>query len=320
MKPLVSVIVPVYKVEKYLERCLDSLRRQSMTEIEILLVDDASPDRCGEICDTFATKDNRFRVIHHSKNMGLSVARNTGIGQATCEYLMFVDSDDYVHEDFCKAAYECVVQYQADLVMFRRQHCDTDGHLFDEDRQPACMATEGYKTHQEALDLLHSGVGNVVWNKLYRKELFRTISYPSGYFYEDRGTTYKLILQASCIYFLDRVLYFWCYREGGITTLRTKKALQDKYKMGIQHYRDLEVWGYYSEEKVEMLILSLSLDYCICQKPDVMDSTYVACAKKLRSSVSLKDFTWKQKVLIILFRHCQPLFDMVCMLFGKKVS
>ena len=111
MKSLVSVIVPVYKVEEYLPRCLDSLCRQSLKNIEIILIDDASPDRCGKICDTYAAKDARFKVIHLKTNQGLSVARNIGIEHAISDYLMFVDSDDWVHEDFCKAPYECALQY-----------------------------------------------------------------------------------------------------------------------------------------------------------------------------------------------------------------
>ena len=106
MHPLVSVIVPVYKVEKYLVRCLDSLRGQSLHDIEIILIDDASPDSCGKICEEYAAKDVRFKVIYHAENRGLSEARNTGIKHAIAEFLMFVDSDDWVQEDFCKEAYE----------------------------------------------------------------------------------------------------------------------------------------------------------------------------------------------------------------------
>ncbi len=120
MKPLVSVIVPVYKVEDCLIRCLDSLCRQTLRDIEIILVDDASPDRCGAICDEYAAKDARFKVVHHVVNMGLSAARNLGIKEASAAYLMFVDSDDYVHEDFCRLPYKCAVQQHADLVLFNR--------------------------------------------------------------------------------------------------------------------------------------------------------------------------------------------------------
>lgn len=119
MKPLVSVIVPIYKVEDYLIRCLDSLCRQSLCEIEILLINDASPDRCGEICEKYAAQDARFKVFHHQENKGLSAARNTGIINALADYLMFVDSDDYVHKDFCKLPYDTAV-LQNYLALFVR--------------------------------------------------------------------------------------------------------------------------------------------------------------------------------------------------------
>ena len=114
----VSVIVPLYNVEKYLARCLDSLCRQSLREIEIILVDDGSTDSSGEICEAYAAKDARFKVIHHTENKGVSVVRNTGVAHASGDYLMFVDSDDYVHEDYCRLPYEYAVKYHADLVMF----------------------------------------------------------------------------------------------------------------------------------------------------------------------------------------------------------
>ena len=117
-KPLVSIIVPVYKVEDVLARCLDSLCRQSLRDIEIILVNDASPDRCGEICEQYAAQDERIRVFRHPENRGLSAARNTGIALSSANYLMFADSDDWVHEDFCKLPYECAVKHQADMVIF----------------------------------------------------------------------------------------------------------------------------------------------------------------------------------------------------------
>ncbi|MBQ7417168.1 MAG: glycosyltransferase family 2 protein, partial [Acidaminococcaceae bacterium] len=199
MRPLVSVIMPVYKVEDVLTRCLDSLGRQSLQNIEILLIDDGSPDRCGAICNAYVEKDSRFRVFHHPKNRGLSVARNTGIENATADYLMFVDSDDYVHKDFCKLPYECAVQNDVDLVMFGYQRINKNG---------SCKLTQkmnsesGIKTRMDALDLLFNAVGIVAWNKLYRKKLFDTVSYPEGYLFEDVGTTHKTVLLANSIYYL----------------------------------------------------------------------------------------------------------------------
>jgi glycosyltransferase involved in cell wall biosynthesis len=292
-------------------------------EIEILMIDDASTDRCGEICNSWAAKDKRFRVIHQGQNMGLSEARNTGIRHAVSDYLMFVDSDDFVHEDFCKAAYECAVSYQAELVIFNRQHCDSAGRMAYKSECQTDMATEGYKTQREALDLIlkHRGVGTVVWNKLYRKELFHTICYPPGFYYEDLGTTYKLVLKANHIYYLNRVLYFWCYRPGSITTLQTKKTLRDRHIMLLQRFRDLVAFGYYPEEKTECMLLNIYLGYCICQKPDTSDLNYVSCANYLRESdVVPKDFTWKLKTLLFLFRHYPTLFEVICRLYGKKVD
>lgn len=173
-QPLVSVIVPVYKVEDVLVRCLDSLCRQSLRDIEIILVDDASPDRCGEICDKYAAEDARFKAIHHPENRGLSVARNTGIIHASADYLMFVDSDDWVHEDFCKMPYECAVQQQADLVLFCYRYIDKNGSMRKVNKAEGRDA--GTLTRMEAIELLVHVVGNAAWNKLYSRKLFHTIS------------------------------------------------------------------------------------------------------------------------------------------------
>ncbi len=167
MKPLVSVIVPVYKVEDCLVRCLDSLCRQSLRDIEIIIIDDASPDRCGEICEEYAARDARIKVIHHSENRGLSAARNTGIKEAAADYLMFVDSDDYVHEDFCKLPFGCAVHYQADLVLFRFKNTAQKkligGQFY---KNIIASAASGYRTQIEALDLLHREIEQYAWNKL----------------------------------------------------------------------------------------------------------------------------------------------------------
>lgn len=321
MQPLVSIIVPVYKVEPYLTRCLDSLCRQSLSDIEILLIDDASPDRCGEICDAYAAKDPRFRVIHNENNRGLSVARNIGIEHATADYLMFVDSDDCVHEDFCKDSYECAMHYQADLVMFRHQNI-TRPKQVKKSNTPANKLnhslTISYKTQSEAIDLLQNVVGQFAWNKLYHKELFHDITYPPGYLYEDVGTTYKTILQASNIYFLDKTLYYHCYRPDSIITLRTEKNLHDGTKMVLQQYHDLMAWGY-PPDKLEDFLKGHALGYCINKKPDASDKYYMFCENTLLDSNNIPaNFTWKRKVLYVLFNHCRPLFEIICDLYDKK--
>ncbi len=159
MQPLVSIIVPVYKVENYLACCLDSICKQSLQEIEIILVDDGSPDRCGEICEEYAKKDTRFKVYHHLENRGLSAARNTGIKEAVADYLMFVDSDDFVNKDFCRLPYECAVKNNADLVMFLCQRVNEkkvfiNSKITKSDSEISGLLKSGYKTKEEALDLM----------------------------------------------------------------------------------------------------------------------------------------------------------------------
>ena len=323
MKPCVSVIVPVYKVEDVLLRCLEGLCRQSLTDIEIILVDDASPDRCGEICEQYAAKDSRFKVAHHKENRGLSAARNTGIGIASADYLMFVDSDDFVHPDFCKDAYACALRQQADLVIFRYENVEKTECFQMEVTESEVTSASGYKTQTEALDLLldgRTGVGQTAWNKLYRKELFRTISYPDGYLYEDVGTTYKAVLLSSGIYYLDKVLYYKCAHAGSITTLRMKKALQDWFAMFMQQYRDLAAWGY-PKEKLELLLFNIAMGYCIKKKRDMSDSNYAYCEKALNTTVKIPEgftVTWKRKALLVLFKYCPPLFELICALWGRK--
>ena len=315
-RPVVSVIVPVYKVEDVLARCLDSLRRQTLREIEIILVDDASPDRCGEVCEQYAAKDARFKVIHHPENRGLSVARNTGIVHASADYLMFVDSDDWVHEDFCKLPYECAVQQQADLVFFCYQTIDKNGTL-----RPAKKVggrSVDKLTRVEAIELMLYKMGAAAWKIIYKSELFKTVSYPEGYFCEDVGATYKTVLLADTIYYLDSVLYYHCYHEGSISTLKTEKALRDWIEMSMQQYRDLAAWGY-PEDKLELLLNTISLTYCIRKKPEADDANYVFCRKALQSAKQIpKDFTWKRKVLFVLLKYCPPLFDLACDMWGKR--
>ena len=318
MQALVSVIVPVYQVEDYLVRCIESLCKQSLYDIEILLIDDASSDKCGEICDAYAKKDARFKVIHNQTNQGLSVARNIGIANSHSDYLMFVDSDDGVHKDFCKDAYECAVRYQADLVMFRFQHVKESGSIDRGDGITKSFMPSGLKTQLEAMELLHRGVEQYAWNKLYRKELFHDISYPPGYLYEDLGTTYKLLWKASRIYYLDRVLYYYYDRESSITSSKTEKALNDRFGLFMQQYHDLEAWGY-PADKLNAFLKNIAIDFCIKIKPDPSDERYVFCESVLLKSGSVPDnFVWERKVLFYLFKYCRPLFEVFCTLFNKK--
>ena len=218
MEPLISVIVPVYKVEKYLGRCVESVLAQTYQNIEILLVDDGSPDNCPQMCDDYALKYDKIRVIHQ-ENKGLSGARNTGIDQAKGEYLAFVDSDDKWSPYFLDSLYKALKENDADISQCRWEymHGDDIKEAYDPEAKCDCF------TGREMLSNLYIQTGAyfvVAWNKLYKKELFENIRYPEGRIHEDEATTYKLFDLAKKCVFVDNALYGYFVGSGGTSITR----------------------------------------------------------------------------------------------------
>lgn len=173
---LISVIIPIYNVEKYLKKCIDSIINQTYKNLEIILVDDGSPDNCGKICDEYAKKDQRIRVIH-KKNGGLSDARNAGIDIAKGKYIAFVDSDDYVEKEYIEIMYKelkknnvKIVQCGINKISDNEEIIDNYGYLKDELINSQRIMEEKYTKYP---------ISNVVaWNKLYDIDLFKNIRYP----------------------------------------------------------------------------------------------------------------------------------------------
>lgn len=237
-RPRVSVIIPVYNVEPWLRRCLDSVTSQTLEDIEIILIDDGSTDGSGQICGEYAARDPRIR-IHRQENRGLSAARNAGIGLARADYLMFVDSDDWVEPDFCRIPYAAAAEHQADLVMFR--------HRFLRGRRRTKRLPplpEGFRTQEEAMALLISGIGMAAWNKLYHRSLFRTLRYPEGHVYEDLVLSPLLVREAGRIWCSSAILYNRTYRKGSITAVSSERYTRDLYDAVETTVRNLRSWGY----------------------------------------------------------------------------
>ena len=198
---LISVIVPIYNKELYLEECLESIINQTLKSIEIILVDDGSPDNCPQLCDAYAEKHDQIRVIHQ-ENKGLSGARNTGIDHAKGEYIAFVDSDDLWSIHFLESLYRALKEHDADISQCRWEymHGDELKEAYDPDAKCTCF------TGREMLANLFIQTGAyyvVAWNKLYKKELFENIRYPEGRIHEDEATTHKLLYCASKVVELD---------------------------------------------------------------------------------------------------------------------
>ena len=210
---LISVIIPVYRVEEYLRRCVDSVLAQSYSHMEVILVDDGSPDGCPAICDAYGEADSRVKVIHQ-KNAGLSGARNTGIEAAEGSYLAFVDSDDYLAPEFLERLHRACVETDSDLSMCRWEY--VKGEAVPE---RGSGRTETY-TGREMLANLYVPDGAyfvVAWNKLYRRELFEKIRYPLGRIHEDEATTYRIFDQVKRAAFVDSSLYGYFVTPVSIT-------------------------------------------------------------------------------------------------------
>ncbi len=215
METAISVIVPVYRVEKYLPACIDSILNQTFTDFELILVDDGSPDRCPEICDEAAERDARVRVIHQA-NAGLSAARNAGIEVAHGTWLSFVDSDDYIAPQFYEKLYQTAQRTDADCVMCSVQNVDESGKPID---SALMRVADEVKTGQEVLRKI--GRDDVTpyltaWNKLYRRKLFNTLRYPAGRQNEDVFVFAELFCQVQRAACVAEPLYFYRKRIDSI--------------------------------------------------------------------------------------------------------
>lgn len=212
-RPLVSVIVPIYKVEEYLEKCVNSIRNQTLRELEIILVDDGSPDRCGRICDEFAEKDERIVVIH-KENGGLSDARNEGIKAATADLVAFIDSDDYIDPDMMEFLFRNLQKEGADLSVCGLYHHFGDTLQISQDTLDGLYVADT----KEAIRLELTEVPVTAVNKIYKKALFQQVCFPKGKLYEDAHTMIPLILQSKKVVYDLQPKYHYVHREDSITT------------------------------------------------------------------------------------------------------
>lgn len=220
----ISIIVPVYQVEPYLDRCIRSILCQTFEDFDLILVDDGSPDRCGAICDVYVTADQRVHVIHQ-ENGGLSAARNAGIdwsfGASDSEFLTFIDSDDYVKPTMLETLYHALTESNADVSVCGEYHFSESPEKVFRENFAGCVM----HSSAEACRLIYTGeAGHAsfvsAWGKLYRKELFSQVRYPLGKIHEDQFTTYRVMHAARSVAEVGACLYGYFFNETGITHSR----------------------------------------------------------------------------------------------------
>lgn len=214
MKPLISLIIPVYNVEKYLSKCLETVLGQTYRNLEIILVDDGSEDQSGKLCDEYAGQDARIQVIH-KKNGGLSSARNAGLESATGEYIVFVDSDDFLDENYVSYLYEVLIKTGADMSI-----CQMTEFCNGKSEEKICNGEEQIEilTPEAALKrfLLQKNLFASAWCKMYKKELFSDVRYPVGYIYEDMAVIHLLFLKSEKIVWSNQKLYYYRQHHSSI--------------------------------------------------------------------------------------------------------
>lgn len=234
-KPLISIIIPVYNVEPYLTEALDSVISQTYEKLEILVIDDGSSDRSGIICDQYADKDKRIRVVHQ-ENRGLSAARNAGLDRMTGEACAFLDPDDAYEDSFIERLLAVMLSEEADLVVCKYTIHQTVSKLSRGRGQAMPLGGQGNYDRVQGLRALADGSINVsVWNKLYRSGLWRKIRYPEGFVYEDIDTTFRIFNICHLIHVLDEPLYLHRKRRGSITQTPSMKNLRDR-RLACSHF------------------------------------------------------------------------------------
>ena len=218
LSPKITCIIPVYKVENYLARCIESVLSQTYTDFELILVDDGSPDNSGKICDEYAKKDSRIKVIH-KVNEGVSVARNTGLDIAKGEYIYFLDSDDFISPDCFELLYKNLKENDADISIGGLIEYETEEELQKSNTGENIVFYKG--TAKDRLEHYFMGKPvskyELICNYLYKKTLFGNVRFPAGTYYEDEYLNWKLYLPANKVVETEKITYFY-YRHTSSAT------------------------------------------------------------------------------------------------------
>ena len=301
---LISVIVPVYKVEKYLDKCIGSIASQTHANLEIILVDDGSPDGCPIMCDEWAKRDGRIKVIH-KQNGGLSSARNAGIDVARGDYLMFVDSDDFISTQACEKLLSLIKRYDANLAMCQAQLFSDDGKIEELNYEET---TEIYENPIELLYDSKIPYLMTAWGKLYKKEIFNKIRFPLGKLHEDEFVIHGILDAAKSFVVTTSKWYYYLQRPGSIMGSRGEKSLRHTLEAFQQRFEFLNSrYPNNYQKNVNLYLSQLRAVYLLNRKVS-KEIRREILGKYYHTYKLIEKHYFKDK----LFRYFRPMYCLLC--------
>ena len=327
MEELISIIVPVYNVEKYLERCVNSIIEQTYKNIEIILVDDGSKDKSGDICDELKQKDSRIKVIH-KQNGGLSDARNAGIKIAEGSYIGFVDSDDYIAKDMFETLYNLSKKHNSEIsiVSFYEIYKEKVIGVRNSGKLEELTKIEAIKEL-----LIDTKIQSYAWNKLFKKELLDGIEFPTNKNFEDIATTLLLFERANKVVLLEEPKYYYVRRDDSIVGVRNYKTykdyldvIYDKYKYLDGKYEELDLYNAYN------FVINMIWVYTIIVYFDLEDvykefekqfGLFEILVEKYNSEITEKLDNYSKVVLYMMLldkQYCKPAVKELYRVFKEK--
>lgn len=287
----VSVIIPVHNTASYLKRCVESVRNQLLKDIEIILVDNKSEDESPLLCDEYAKIDTRIKVLHLSE-AGLSIARNAGIKVASAPYVGFIDSDDRINERMYMDLLHGIEAYHADVSYCNFCYEFEDGRI--EHVYPNSGSIVERMSKEVVEDIISEKISSSSCTKLFKKDMFDSLLFPEGFFWEDHAIIYRLIAQSNKVVWVDRDYYFYLQREGSIChTIDLVK----QYHFFLAEYPRLEFVkknNLFTEEERTKIIFQI-VQTCFCRFTDFMKD-----AKLIKNRKQIKDMRTKMKQWLYL--------------------
>lgn len=309
MEELITVVVPIYNVEKYLKKCIESILKQTYTNMEIILVNDGSTDSCGEICDEFAKIDKRIKVLH-KENGGLSDARNAGLNIAQGKYITFIDSDDFITNNAVELLYKNLIKYQKDISVGVINTFTDENNIRTNENEETILVYDKKESMQQ---LLYNTVcTSSTAGKLFVTKLFENIKFPYGKKYEDLATVYKLVFESNGVVISNQIVYnYFIARQGSIMNEKFKPTRMDAL--------------YFTEEILEFIKVKF---------PDLEDAAIarliIECRDILVEIPNEEEYKQYEKILYNYIKkyRLRTIFDkkmptkkriaLIPILFGKK--